>query len=162
MSDSLVTLNRFNLAYLKRLLADITDDELDAQPHAELHSVRWILAHLAIAVDYGLMQLDQAFVCPLKWHAAYGPKSQPGSAKLVRPGRDELMEAIETGYHTLCEGLAAASPQELSVPHQVDLLKDTPLTSKRDIISHILTTHFSLHLGQMSAVRRMFGRGPLF
>ena len=157
-----ITLNEFNRAYLSRLMADIREDELDCQPHAELHSVRWILAHLAIAVDYGFAQLGMPFVCPADWHSGYGPTSQAGTAANVKPTQDELLAKIDSGYTQLCSAASAASPSQLEEIHEVGLLKGTPLRTKGDLIAHLLATHFAVHLGQLSTLRRLSGRPMLF
>ncbi len=155
------SVNEFNLHLLKGLLADWPEDELDWQPQEELHSARWLLTHLAIAIDYGLMQFDIQGICPTTWHQAYGPGSRPGSAE-NRPDTAELLSVIERGYAQL-RGL---SSQLDSLPlrelHSVPLLAKTPLKTRGDLAAHILSTHFAFHLGQLSTLRRMLGRPPLF
>ena len=162
MSRQLSVLNQFNREYLTSLMSDIHNNELDLQLQPGLHSVRWIVSHIAIVADYGLKQFKLPFVCPLSWHAAYGPGSEAGTADSVKPDRDELMDVIEKGYSVLCQAMESASPELLLEPHEVDLLQATAIKTRGDLISHILTTHFSVHLGQLSALRRLLGRDPLF
>ena len=162
MTATLTTLNEFNRPYLKSLISDVSEEELDLQPQPELHSIRWILAHLCIAIDYGLKQFDLPFVCSLRWHAAYGPTSAPGTSAKIRPTRDELLQTIDSGYTLLCDAMARATLEEMTLVHEVDLLKATPLKTRGDLVGHILTTHFATHLGQLSSLRRHFGRPPLF
>ena len=100
-----ITLNEFNRGYLNGLLADMPPERIDDQLADGLHSVRWILAHLAIVSDYGLKQLDVPFVCPMTWHVAYGPSSQAGTSDRIQPTLDELIATIEHGYSTLCNAL---------------------------------------------------------
>ena len=162
MFEHSITLNEFNRAYLANLLADVPDDQLDAQPAPGLHSVRWILAHLAIVVDYGFKQLDLPFICPKAWHVAYGPASQSGTDDRVVPSREELLAAINDGYAKLCVALKDATPEKSGDLHEVELLKSTPLKTKGQLVSHILATHFATHLGQLSTLRRLLGYSPLF
>jgi uncharacterized damage-inducible protein DinB len=162
MFEHCVTLNEFNRGYLQLLMADISDEQLDHQPADGLHSIRWILAHLAVVSDYGFKLLGQPLRCPLAWHAAYGPTSAAGTARVVRPSRDDLLLAIEKGYAALCEALKSVAPGILDGPHEVELLKNSNLKSKADLTAHILATHFATHLGQLSTLRRLMGRAPLF
>ncbi len=162
MFEMEITLNEFNRAYLESLLASLTDDQLDEQPAPGLHSARWILAHLAVVVDYGFKQLEMPFVCPRAWHAAYGPGTEPGTAAKVRPSREELMSVIKNGYSLLCDSLKNAAEGQLSAAHEVDLLKHTVLKTKGQLTAHILSSHFSTHLGQLSTLRRLMGFDPLF
>ena len=157
-----ITLNEFNRAYLESLLASLTDEQLDEQPAPGLHSARWILAHLAVVVDYGFQQLEMPFICPKAWHAAYGPGTEPGTDARVQPSRAELMSVISNGYSLLCESLKNASKETLSAAHEVDLLKHTVLKTKGQLTAHILSSHFSTHLGQLSTLRRLMGFDPLF
>lgn len=158
----LATLSTFNRGYLQRLLSDVRDDELDLQPQPAVHSIRWILAHLAIVSDYGGMLLGLPRLCPAEWHAAYGPASQPGTAADVRPGRQELLQAIDAGYSRLASQLPQTPPDRLAALHTVTLLQDTPLKTNADLAAHILITHFAMHAGQLSVLRRLLGRLPLF
>ena len=157
-----ITLNEFNRGYLNGLLADMPLERLDDQLADGLHSVRWILAHLAIVSDYGLKQLDLPFVCPMTWHVAYGPSSQAGTSDRIKPTYEELMATIEQGYSALCNALRSADEERLAVPHEVELLKSTNLRTKADLVSHILATHFATHLGQLSTLRRLMGLPALF
>ncbi len=162
MNESIVALNSFNRQYLHRLIDSIADPELDATFGAGSHSARWILAHLAIAVDYGFKQVDMPFVAPKDWHAAYGPGSEAGSDAKLRPTKAELLKFIDENYVKLCIVSLDADKAKLSVAHTVPLLYDTPVKSKGDLLNHILTTHFASHLGQLSSWRRLIGLPPLF
>ena len=93
-----IGLNKFNRGYLDSLLKDLPDDELDLQPHTELHSARWILVHFAISADYAFSMTEMPSLCPKAWHKAYGPSSQPGTDGTVKPTRAELLAAINDGY----------------------------------------------------------------
>jgi hypothetical protein len=72
------------------------------------------------------------------------------------------MSVINNGYSLLCESLKNASKEHLSVAHEVDLLKYTVLKTKGQLTAHILSSHFSTHLGQLSTLRRLMGFDPLF
>ena len=56
MFEREVTLNEFNRFYLRNLLAELPKSSLDDVAFEGAHSLRWILAHLAIAADYGILQ----------------------------------------------------------------------------------------------------------
>lgn len=162
MFEMEITLNEFNRAYLESLLTSLSDEQLDEQPAPGLHSARWILAHLAVVVDYGFKQLEMPFECPRAWHAAYGPGTEPGTAARVQPSREELMSVINNGYSLLCDSVKNASESHLNAAHEVELLKHTVLKTKGQLTAHILSSHFATHLGQLSTLRRLMGFGPLF
>jgi hypothetical protein len=43
----------------------------------------------------------------------------------------------------------------------VELFKDSPVQTQGDILSHLMTTHFATHVGQLSVWRRAHGKPPL-
>jgi uncharacterized damage-inducible protein DinB len=43
------------------------------------------------------------------------------------------------------------------MPHEVEFLKPTPLKTNRHLLSHLMTTHESMHIGQLSTWRRQMG-----
>jgi uncharacterized damage-inducible protein DinB len=163
MFETEITLNQFNRHYLKELLADLPETELDHQVDPTSHSIRWILAHLAMAGDLGLGGIfGKPTVCPKTWHVAYGPKSQPGTNERVKPSKEELLTTIETVYKNLCESARAGDAEKLAANHTLELLFGTPLVTVHDLVAHLLATHFAIHVGQLSALRRQAGRPPLF
>ncbi len=49
----------------------------------------------------------------------------------------------------------------MSQPHPVELLKSTNLKTLGDLGAHLMATHESFHVAQLSACRRHKGKGPL-
>jgi uncharacterized damage-inducible protein DinB len=162
MFEREIALHEFNRFYLRNLLADLPKSSMDDVAFEGAHSLRWILAHLAIAADYGILQFDEPMVMSDEWHQAYGPTSQPGSHTDVRPTKAELVAAIDRGYDRLTELAKNPSVDAMNKPHTVGLLSNTPLKTKADIVAHVLATHFANHIGQLSVLRRMKGQKPLF
>ncbi len=72
----------------------------------------------------------------------------------------EILSAIETGYPGLLELVAAAPKQTPSEQHEFQRFEPA-LMSKRDLMSHLLTTHFTYGLAPLSACRRGKGRAAL-
>jgi len=162
MFESEAMLNRLNRTYLARVMADYPEKDLDLEPQPGLHSARWILAHLAIVADFGLKHLGRPMDCPAEWLAAYGPASPPGTNPAVIPSREDLLAAITRGYDRLIEAAQSAPLDLLDRPHDLERLKWTGLATKGELMSHVLATHFALHLGQLSTLRRLLGFAPLF
>jgi len=162
MDSLVVTLNEFNRHYLHRLIDSIPDKELDATFGEGSHSARWILSHLAIAADYGFKQLGMPMQATVLWHKAYGPSSEGNTHATVRPSKTELLQFIDVQYSALCKATLEADDTKLVDPHAIPILAETPLKSKRDLLGHILGSHFATHVGQLSAWRRLIGLPPLF
>lgn len=162
MFENEIALNQFNRRYLGRLVEEMTEDNLDHGPAPGLHSPRWILSHLAIVGDMGLKLIGQSTRLPHEWHAAYGPTSQAGSHDRVRPSFEALMVAITDGYGALCDGARGMTAEWAQTPHGIERLKWSGLLTRGEMLAHLLATHFAVHLGQLSTLRRLQGKPMLF
>jgi uncharacterized damage-inducible protein DinB len=163
MSDKLVTLYRFNLAYCERLVADVTEEEIDVQPTVDVNTPAWLLGHLAICTDYALKQFGLPTRLPKRWHVAFGPGSQPKPRETSSPSKEELLAALREGHAAVEAALASADLAVLAEanPLPFEFLKQT-LPTRGDLLAHLMATHEAAHLGHLSNWRRQMGRAPLF
>ena len=159
--ESETTLVKFAIHYLKTLAADLSDKELTTLTESTGKTPQWILGHLRIASEFGIQILGDDPACGEEWFAAYGPGSQPGADDAPAFTVAEILGDIENGYERLLELSKAASGDLLNEKHGFKPL-EPKLPSKRDLISHLLTTHIMYHLAQLSACRRTKGMSPIF
>lgn len=144
------------LGYCRRLVADLDDAALTRTPAPGVNTPLWILGHLAIAADYGRELAGLPRACPSEWHAAFGPETDPGKVPHPAPTKAELLAAIEAGHAAVDLAVTGLSAERLSAPNPVPFLKDR-LPTVGDLLAHLLTTHDAIHLGQLSAWRRVSG-----
>lgn len=161
MFESACNVCGFMTQYSLRALADVDESRLDHQPLPDVNTPRWILGHLAISSDYALQALGVPTRCPKEWHKRFGPGSAPISDG-PNPSKDELIKAVIDGYAAACAASCHADAALMARPHAAAILKDTPIKTIGDLVTHLLTTHIAFHLGQLSAWRRQIGRAPLF
>jgi|694.fasta_scaffold00333_52 hypothetical protein len=162
MTASEATLNVFLRQYLKMITNDLDERHLDAIVINGFHSPRWILCHLAIAGDMGLRMLGKDRHCPKTWAVAYGPGSDGSTHPKIAPSKEELLSKISDIYTELASAVQSAPSELLEQPHSLELLKSSALQTNGHLISHLLTTHFAVHLGQLSTIRRQIGLPHLF
>lgn len=162
MFEHEITIHEFLLGYLKMLLRDIDEEQLDTQPFGGANTPRWILAHLAICTDYASKALGGERACPREWHAAYGPTSQPNAPDAPRPAKSELLDAIAKGHARVGELARKADPEKMKTLHTLEILKGTPIKTVGEFIAHLMTSHLAGHIGQLSYWRRSLGKEPLF
>lgn len=158
MFEREAVLARFVGAYYRRLTADLPEDRLGAVAVPGLKPPVWILGHLAIANDLALRMLGLPTTCPESWTAAYRPGSDPAAPTGVVPSKQELIGTFLASHEAILEGLPKADPAAMSDPHGLPmaiLAEFTP--TKGDLLAHLLTTHPSVHLGQLSTWRRVMG-----
>ena len=158
MIENELATNQFMVDYLLLLVPDIDDPELDHQPNEAFNPPRWTLGHLAVYTDYALRLTGSRFACPKTWHRAFARGSKANSTPSELPSKSELVEAIVSGFTAVRERCGQLTADELGKLHTVPFLRDTALTTVGHVLSHLMTTHFAAHLGQLSAWRRIKGR----
>ncbi|MBX3422146.1 MAG: DinB family protein [Pirellulaceae bacterium] len=162
MFESEANLNRFLRQYLKLVTSDLSEEQLDQAPISGFHSVRWILCHLAIAGDMGLLMAGRNKHSPSGWRKAYGPGSDGQIHPQFRPTKQEALSLLTEIYEDLSGAVQMCSPDMLNQAHQLELLKQSVLQTNQHLLAHLLTTHFAVHLGQISTLRRQLGLPHLF
>lgn len=148
------------LEFTRKLAAGIDDAQWTAQPAPGLNSPLWILGHLTISTDLAAGLLGLPMVCPEEWHQMFGPGSDPAQLPANRPTADQLLAALEEGHAWVSNAALHARAELLAEPHAIESLRQA-LPTKGDLLAHLMTTHPTLHLGQLSAWRRLQGLPPV-
>lgn len=162
MFDALCRLYAFNQHYCHSLLSDVPEEKMAFQPSPGINTSAWILGHLAICTDFAARILGGPIACPRDWHQRFGPGSTPGASAEPAPPMRELVAAYDAGHERVTSLLPGADSAALAQPHNVDILSGTPIRTVGELLAHLMTTHESMHLGQLSMWRRLMGYSPLF
>ncbi len=151
------------LSYAGRLLADVPDGQLTAQPVKGVNPPVWILGHLIVTADNGLRRLGLPPLAPPGWREAFGQGSAPARGLAMAPTKQQLESALRAGYTALVAALRAADEAALAQrTHDSEFLRNSPLQSMADVLTHLATAHFAVHLGQLAYWRRCMGYPPMF
>lgn len=161
MLESVIPVNAFLIQYCRSMLADLPDERFADQPVAGVNHPAWILGHLAWAADGVLGTLGAPKKHSPEWKALFGSGTKPTSTRRDYPSKDELIRAFEQGYHEARQSVAAATTEQLAQPTTNARAKDKLPTAK-EFIAFLLTGHVGIHLGQLSAWRRLIGLAPSF
>jgi hypothetical protein len=154
---------RATLHLLERLMDDVGDEELSAQPLPGMNPPRWILGHLAVTTDSCLQLLGCEPVLPNPWHQAFSPGSENNDEHGPRPTKRELLEALHAGHERVLAALGETDESHLSQPHGVAFASlDKGFPTRGDLLAFLMSGHEAFHIGQLSAWRRASGRAPLF
>lgn len=152
----------FNLSVAQRTLANLPDELFTLVPFPGHKPPVWVLGHLAIAGDFAAEILSLPRVCPEPWHAHFGPGKPAPTWPDPRPTKSELLEAHAAQHARVAEHAAKVSPALLAAPNPVPFFEGTSLRTLGDLLSHLMTSHEGLHLGQLSCFRAARGLPPLF
>ena len=164
MPEQFVALYAYTLALCERLMADVSQEEMERQPAPGVNPPAWIVGHLAICTDYALQFLGQPKRLPESWHAEFGPASSPLSEKHPYPSKEELLTALRSGHAAVVASLPSADPQVLAGPNplvSMPFVMQT-LPTVGDLLAHLISTHEAVHMGSLSNWRRQTGRAATF
>jgi hypothetical protein len=161
MLNGAIQVNVFLMQYCQRLVGDIADLRLAEQPAPGVNHPAWVIGHLAWTADRVLEKLGAPETLAPEWKTLFGRGSTPSSSRAVYASKDELLRALERAYEQLRQKAASLSPEQLAEPTTDPRAKET-LPTLNDIVTFVMTGHMGVHLGQISAWRRMIGLPSLF
>lgn len=155
-----IRLFQLSLGYARKLVWDIEPTQFALQNAPGMNHPDWIIGHLATVADMGARLLGEEVQLPEDWPGRFGPGSKVSPHLVDYPSKDELLDAFETTSARLADLVANASEKRLQLDQPTPFFRDQ-LPTIGDLIAHILTTHIMLHLGQLSAWRRLNGLGSV-
>lgn len=161
MFETEIKVNRFLVGYCRMLLKDIPDERMAEQPLPEVNHPAWILGHLAISSDGAIARLGGQKLLPPEWMPRFGPGPKLSNVRNDYPATEELLRAVEQGFEKACQMAESATAEQLAMPTANPAMK-AGLPTAREGVAFLLTGHLGIHLGQLSAWRRMIGLAPLF
>ncbi len=141
--------------YARKLVSDLSAVQMTHQPAPHTNHPAWILSHLhayhAVIVDLLTGKTPED---PL--HHRHGMKSKPEADPSHYLPREALLESFAEGHADVAKALNAAE--------EALLTSQMPLPRWRErfpqvgsILPYLMSRHEALHLGQLSAWRRVQG-----
>lgn len=143
----------FNLLYAHRLVEDLADDRLAEQPQAGMNHPAWVLAHLVATCDYLGELLDLEPVAPRAWRQQLKDEG-PLPERARYPDKAALLEQLTAGHRRVAEAFMRASPEQFAAETADEQRRRRFPTVGMQLI-YGMGPHESLHLGQVSAWRRV-------
>jgi len=156
MLDHVLRAAAVNIDYAKKLVADIPEEKMAAQPVAGMNHAAWVLGHLAYVFDSMTSVFDQKPTMSAEWKTLFNLSSKPDADRAKYPSKAALLEAYENAYQRIVDLVKGASVESLAREFPNPRLR-TSLPTVGIAMVHILTSHQGIHLGQLSAWRRAQG-----
>ena len=155
-------LNSYSLAadYGRKLLADVDADQMVAQPVVGMNHPAWIVGHLVYSCQMIGIEMGLTAWLPSDWVRRFATGSAVTADIAAYPTKAELLAAFDD----------ATSRIRQRLERMTDAALDGPLPDERHrhvfptlghAALHILTVHLAVHLGQLSAWRRVMGLADL-
>ncbi len=142
------------------MLSGISDDDFVAIPFGGGNSPNWILGHITIGNMFTLNILGQTQEEVATWMPDYGPGSTPSDDVTKIMDRDVLQATFDRTHNEVIAAVEPVTVEFLDKTHEAPFLRKA-LPTNGDLLGHLLTTHFAMHVGQLSAFRRNRGMEPV-
>lgn len=156
MTSTITSLARFQLNYLKKLVANIPDDRLYEKQLDGYNSAGWILGHIYVEADDVLNFLNIPYEQNDLWKSLfYNTAGRLQSLDNV-PEKGELVEKLYERYDQLIDVYENLSTEQRSAPHPSKMVKDI-LPNVDAWFAHHITTHISIHCGNLVVWKKMIG-----
>ena len=149
----------FNLNYGLDLVADLSEAQMVEQPYAGMNHPAWILAHLChyhpliLAIVKNTPCPDPAEHPDAPW---FDEESTPISDPSRYPIKTDLVRTFTANHAAISKAFNAMPEERLGQPvvftRWQNMFSDTATA-----LSFIMLMHESVHLGQLSAWRRVQG-----
>jgi hypothetical protein len=150
-----------NLAYFRRLVADLSDEQMTTQPMAAcvLNHAAFVIGHLAWVCDFGSTLLGEPAAIDPSWRDLFGMNAKPNTDRTVYPSKAVLLKSFEDAHTRLVLVALGAPPETLQQLPPERFRNRFPTVAH--LVLHMLTNHEAVHLGQLSAWRRASGLPPV-
>ena len=158
MLGQLCYLYGFNLQFAERLVNDIPDDQMAAQPGGVINHPAWSLGHLVVSSNHlgGLLGLEPSL--PEGWGDAFTTGGEPSGNRADYPSKEALLEALTAQHERNTAALKAYDLARFDEPFPDEKTR-AYFPTIGDFIMFLMTSHEMDHLGQIAAWRRAAGLG---
>lgn len=148
------------LSFLRRMVADVPDELLSHQSGGAVNHPAWVIGHLvyscqAIGGEIGLQPWLSA-----DWPERFGTGSVASDDRSLYPSKQALLDALAEGRRKLADRLLAIGNAGLAEPLPDERFRQMFPTLGHAVL-HILVSHASVHVGQVTVWRRAVGLGPI-
>lgn len=143
---------RWSADVYEKLVSDVADADFVAQPVEGINHPAWIFGHVTTYHDViAAMLRGESFDNP--WDAPCGKNSSPLPDRSAYPGKDQILKLNRDGVEQTCAVMASAPAEAWSAAlgHPT---WGKQFESVAPAAIFLATSHYALHLGQLSGWRR--------
>ena len=162
MKEIVLSLYAMNLDFSRRLVADIPDDQMCAQPvpGRVMNHAAFLLGHLTWTSDnVSAMLAGTTPVLPSNWADTYGRGAKPVIDRSCYRSKADLLKMLEDAHGRMADAFSKAPPELLARPAPERLRNRFPTVGHLALA--MMTSHGAVHNGQISAWRRALGWPPI-
>ena len=148
--------------YLQNVLADWDESDWTTAVAGAANPPAHVVGHLAMSLDLALNLLGRPSLCPTEWRTNFGPEADPKKVSIPYPSKGEYLIVMARCVEAIVQAAQTPDLNAMAAPQSFKFFVNTPIKTVGDCVALLMTTHFSLHVGQLSLMRRIAGKPPLF
>jgi hypothetical protein len=156
MKTTVLDLGAANAELLRRMLADVDAADMCKQPNGLKNHAAWQAGHITFVRSLIVGMLGGTPTTPESWGPLFGPNTEPAADVSRYPSKEELLATHGRTHTAIIAALAAAPEEGLAKPNPIEGLR-WMFSTVGHLAAGVITTHDSLHLGQLSVWRRQLG-----
>ncbi|MCC7147449.1 MAG: DinB family protein [Phycisphaeraceae bacterium] len=146
-----------NLEYARQLIKDVPAARMTHQPQAGMTHPAWVLAHLGAYHPVMLAMIHGERFADPKDHR-YGFNSTAVDDPQAYPAKEELLASFEKYHGLIGQALREDGDAAMELPTTLARWKEK-MPRNGHVLPDLMLVHESIHLGQISAWRRVLGLG---
>lgn len=159
--DREIAVYDFMLGYGTMLAEGIDAARFCEQPLPNLNHPAWQFGHLATVSQRLCERLEQGPPADPTMLKLFGGGSMPVADSSKYPGKDEIVGAWVEGHAKVVQAVRNVSPEVLARPNPIERMS-AALPTIDHLVTMLLTSHESMHLGQLAVWRRAIGIPAMF
>ena len=157
--DGLLYCWKKNLEYGPNLVKDLSDEQMTRQPapasSAPANHPAWVFSHLNVYIPIvGCLITGEEIVDP-KDHK-FGMTSKPEADRTIYATKQELIDEFVSGHEKVIEQLSKADDSIFDRDVQLERWRER-MPKVGTALPYLMILHENVHLGQLSAWRRVQG-----
>lgn len=156
MTGTIQSLYHFQLGYLMKLIDNIPEDRIYEKQLEGFNSAGWILGHIYVEGQDVYKAMGIAYETDPRWVSWFENSTGKIDSLEGLPGKQALIDALVARYNDLSEIYTNLTSEERNGPHSSTLLTNE-LPNFDSWFAHHLTTHLSIHCGNLSVWKKMVG-----
>jgi hypothetical protein len=152
MKNEILASFRLLVDYARSLTNDIAETDFTAQPHGIANHPAWILGHLCSSMQAMSGERNISPWLPDGWSTAFRTGSMPSSDLANYPTKATLLEVFDQSVQQVEAAVKELTSEQLSLPLPDKEYRRT-LPTIGSALLHILISHSSVHIGQLTSWR---------
>ncbi len=142
-----------DLAFLRRMIEDLDEDQMVGQVGGVVNHPAWTLGHVAHSFEAMGGELGMSPWLPEDWATQFSTGTTPLCDPSEYPDKAELLGVLGQSRQRLEERLSEMSVDDLAKPLPDARYRDRIPTVGHALL-HILASHTAMHVGQIAVWRR--------